>query len=78
MEFRPFPPRSGHIGGNPSPVPFGGKVGNRYRRRKSGVEEALTEMYLAAVSVRRVEDITQALRGTRVSASTVSDFNQKI
>jgi len=53
-------------------------VGNRYRRRKSGVEEALTEMYLAAVSVRRVEDITQALRGTRVSASTVSDFNQKI
>jgi len=30
------------------------------------------------VSVRRVEDITQALWGTRVSASTVSDLNQKI
>jgi transposase-like protein len=28
--------------------------------------------------VRRVEDITQALWGTRVSASTVSDLNQKI
>jgi hypothetical protein len=37
------------------------------------VEEALIEMYLAGVSVRRVEDITQALWGTRVSASTVSD-----
>jgi transposase-like protein len=35
-------------------------------------------MYLAGVSVRRVEEITQALWGTRVSASTVSDLNQKI
>ena len=42
------------------------------------MEEALIEMYLAGVSVRRVEDITQALWGTRVSASTVSDLNQKI
>jgi transposase-like protein len=30
----------------------------RYRRRESWVEEALIEMYLAGVSVRRVEDIT--------------------
>jgi putative transposase len=50
----------------------------RYRRRESSVEEALMEMYLAGVSVRRVEDITEALWGTRVSASTVSDLNQKI
>ena len=42
------------------------------------MEEALIEMYLAGVSVRRVEDITQALWGTKVSASTVSDLNQKI
>jgi transposase-like protein len=28
----------------------------RYRRRASSVEEALIEMYLAGVSVRRVED----------------------
>jgi transposase-like protein len=48
----------------------------RYRRRESSVEEALIEMYLAGVSVRRVEDITQALWGTKVSASTVSDLNQ--
>jgi transposase-like protein len=50
----------------------------RYRRRESSVEEALIEMYLAGVSVRRVEDITEALWGTRVSPSTVSDLNRKI
>jgi len=35
-------------------------------------------MYLAGVSVRRVEDITEALWGTRVSSGTVSKLNQKI
>ena len=50
----------------------------RYRRRESSVEEALIEMYLAGVSVRRVEDITEALWGTRVSPSTVAELNQKI
>jgi len=50
----------------------------RYRRRESSVEEALVEMYLAGVSVRRVEDITEALWGTRVSPSTVSNLNKKI
>jgi putative transposase len=50
----------------------------RYQRRESSVEEALIEMYLAGVSVRRVEDITQALWGTRVSPGTVSNLNKKI
>ena len=50
----------------------------RYRRRESSVEEALMEMYLAGVSVRRVEDITEALWGMRVSAGAVSDLNQKM
>ena len=50
----------------------------RYRRRESSVEEALIEMYLAGVSVRRVEDITQALWGTKVSPATVSQLNKKI
>ena len=35
----------------------------RYRRREASIEESLIEMYLAGVSVRRVEDITQALCG---------------
>ena len=30
------------------------------------------------MSVRRVEDITEALWGTRVSTSTVSELHQKI
>jgi putative transposase len=50
----------------------------RYKRRESSVEEALIEMYLAGVSVRRVEDITEALWGTKVSPSTVSKLNQQI
>lgn len=50
----------------------------RYRRRESSIEEALIEMYLAGVSVRRVEDITEALWGTRVSPSTISELNKKV
>lgn len=59
-------------------LPFETQIIERYRRRESSVEEALVEMYLAGVSVRRVEDITEALWGTRVSPSTVSELNQKI
>lgn len=59
-------------------LPFETAIIERYRRREISVEEALVEMYLAGVSVRRVEDITQALWGTRVSPSTVSELNQKI
>ena len=50
----------------------------RYKRRESSVEESLIEMYLAGVSVRRVEDITEALWGTRVSPGTVSNLNKKV
>lgn len=50
----------------------------RYRRRESSIEEALIEMYLAGVSVRRVEDITEALWGTRVSPGTISELNKKV
>ena len=59
-------------------LPFESQIIERYRRRESSVEEALVEMYLAGVSVRRVEDITEALWGERVSPSTVSELNQKI
>jgi putative transposase len=59
-------------------LPFETQIIERYRRRESSVEEALMEMYLAGVSVRRVEDITEALWGTRVSPSTVSELNQQL
>jgi transposase-like protein len=39
-------------------LPFETAIIERYRRRESSVEEALIEMHLAGVSVRRVEDIT--------------------
>ena len=39
--------------------------------------EALIEMYLAGVSVRRVEDITEALWGSKVSPFTISELNRK-
>jgi putative transposase len=57
---------------------FESAIIGRYQRRECSVEEALMEMYLAGVSVRRVEDITQALWGTRVSAGTVSKINQEL
>jgi putative transposase len=59
-------------------IPFESAIIDRYRRRESSVEEALMEMYLAGVSVRRVEDITEALWGTRVSAGVVSKLNQEL
>ena len=46
-------------------LPFETEIIERYRRRESSIEEAMIEMYLAGVSVRRVEDITEALWGTR-------------
>ena len=58
-------------------VTFETAIIERYRRRESSVEEALMEMYLAGVSVRRVEDITEALWGCKVSSSTISELNKK-
>ncbi len=57
---------------------FESAIIERYRRREASIEESLIEMYLAGVSVRRVEDITEALWGTRVSSGTVSNLNKKV
>lgn len=46
-------------------IQFETAIIERYRRRECSVEEALIEMHLAGVSVRRVEDITEALWGTK-------------
>lgn len=59
-------------------MPFETAIIERYRRREVSVEEAMIEMYLAGVSVRRVEDITEALWGSKVSPGTVSNINKKI
>lgn len=49
----------------------------RYRHRERSVEEVLIEMYLAGVSVRHMEDITEALWGSKVSQSTISELSKK-
>jgi putative transposase len=59
-------------------IPFESAIIERYKRRECSVEEALIEMYLAGVSVRRVEDVTQVLWGTRASAGLVSKLNKQI
>ena len=41
------------------------------------MEEALIEMYLAGVSVQRVEDITETLWGIKVSPATIGELNKK-
>ena len=48
-------------------VAFETAIIERFRRRETSVEKALMEMYLAGVSVRRAEDITESLWGTKVS-----------
>lgn len=58
-------------------IPFETAIIERYRRRESSVEEALIEIYPAGVSVRRVEDITEALWGTKISSGTISELNKK-
>ncbi|MCR5259461.1 MAG: IS256 family transposase [Desulfovibrio sp.] len=58
-------------------VRFSTAVFERWRRREASLEEAFVEMYLAGVSTRRVNDITEALTGGSVSASTVSRLNKK-
>ena len=57
---------------------FESAVIERYRRRESSVEEALMEMYLAGVSTRRVDGISQLLWGERMPSQTLSDKLKKI
>lgn len=49
----------------------------RYKRREASVEEAMIEMYLAGVSTRRIEDVSEILWGSSVSAATVSNLNEQ-
>ena len=56
---------------------FTAAIIERYRRRETSVEEAMIAMYLAGVSTRRIEDVSEALRGSSVSAATVSNLNEK-
>lgn len=54
-------------------ISFETAIIERYCRSENSVEEARIETYLAGVSVRRVEDITEALWGTEKTL-TYYDF----
>ncbi len=56
---------------------FATAIIERYKRRETSVEEAMIEMYLAGVSTRRIEDVSEILWGASVSAATVSNLNDK-
>lgn len=56
---------------------FATAIIERYKRRETSVEEAMIEMYLAGVSTRRIEDVSEILWGSSVSAATVSNLNDR-
>lgn len=59
---------------------FATAVIERYKRRepvRKTIGEAIIEMYLAGVSTRRIEDVSEILWGAGVSAGTVSNLNDK-
>lgn len=57
---------------------FESAVIERYRRREESVEEALIDMYLAGVSTRQVDDVSQLLWGGRMPSQTLSDKLKKV
>lgn len=52
-------------------------VVERCWRRETSVEEAMIEMCLAGVSTGRIEDVSEILWGSSVSAATVSNLSEK-
>ena len=53
---------------------FAAAVAERYKRRETSVEEAIIEMYLAGVSTRRIEDVSEILWGAGASAGMVGSI----
>ncbi len=47
------------------------------KRRETPVKEAMVEMYLAAVSIRRIESVFEIPWSANASASTASNLNDK-
>ena len=56
---------------------FATTVIERCKRRETSVKEAIIEMRLAGVSTRRIEDVSEILRGADFSTGTVSNLNDK-
>ena len=56
---------------------FATAIIERHKRRETSAGEAMIEMYLAGVSTRRIEDVSEILWGASMSAATVSNLNDK-
>ena len=56
---------------------FATAVIERCRRRETSVGEAMMEMHPAGASTRRIEDVSEILRGSSVSAATVPNLNER-
>lgn len=52
-------------------------INDRHRRHETPVEESVIEMYLAGVSTRRTEDVSEIFWGSSVSTATVSNLDEK-
>ncbi len=59
-------------------IQFEAAIIERYRGRACSVEEALIEMYLAGVSVRRIEDITEALLEPKYRLAQLATLTRKL
>lgn len=65
----------GHMEDLPVPRTRGGfqtQVFERYHRRRKEVDQAIGDMFIGGVSMRRVGEVMETLNGTKPSASTVS------
>jgi len=58
-------------------LPLETAIIERYKRRESSVEEALIEMYLAGVSMRRIEDITPSIQRGPVGLARERQHGQR-
>ncbi len=56
---------------------FATAIIERCRRRETSVGEAMIEIQLAGAPTRRIEDVSEILRGSPVSAATASNLNER-
>jgi putative transposase len=54
------------------------EVFERYERMTGDVEEAVLEMYLSGISVRRIVGVTEALSKVRISKDVVSRIANRL
>lgn len=59
-------------------VPVEVAIADHYNRRRTSLEEAILEVYHADLSIKRAEDLSQALWGKRVRLGRISELAREI